>query len=295
MLFAVSAFEHVMDDYKWVFSHSPYLEIPLLPNVISKFTLLMLIAAGLILLIYVPLAKKIQTGAAPTGWYWNLFEFLLTFIRDQVARPSIAKNPDQFVPYLWTVFLFILFCNLLGMIPFLGSPTASFGVTSVLATCSFFLIHLSSIMRAGWKNHLLSFAPQMEMPFAMKLFIIPLIWTLEFVGTFIKCFVLSIRLFANLFGGHIVLATILLFIGMVKGTGLWLELPIGVASVLGVLGLSFLELFVGCLQAYIFTFLTALFLGGVLEHSEHAAHAGDLGHDGHHDHSGHAESAGHVH
>ncbi len=100
----------------------------------------------------------------------------------------------------------------------------------------------------------------------------------------LKCFVLSVRLFANLFAGHMVLATILLFIPAVRNSGPGLEWGVTVASVVGVLALSMLELFVAFLQAYLFTFLTALFLGGVLEHAEHAAHAG---HDHSHDHDEH--------
>jgi F-type H+-transporting ATPase subunit a len=290
MLFA-DAFKHVMDSNVWEFFESLHMELELPQGIISKYSILMVLAAALILLIYVPLGKKIQTGEAPKGVFWNLFESLLAFIRDNVAKPSIPGNYDKYVPYLWTVFLFILFCNLLGMIPFLGSPTASFAVTSVLAFFSFIFIHLSSIVRFGLPTHLLSFAPQLDMPAAMKVVIIPMIWVIEFVGLALKCFVLSVRLFANVFAGHMVLATILLFIPAVRNTGPALEWTVTVASVLGVVALSLLELFVAFLQAFIFTFLTALFLGGILEHAEHTAHAGDHGHDEHgHGHDAHAHA-----
>src|ERR1019366_7261320 len=121
----------------------------------------------------------------------------------------------------------------------------------------------------------------MDMPLAMKLPIWIMLWPLEFFGLMLKCFVLAVRLFANMFAGHMVLATILLFIPAVFGAGAALEGSVTVASVLGVVMLSMLELFVAFLQAYLFTFLTALFLGGVLEHAEHAAHGGD--HHSHHD------------
>jgi F-type H+-transporting ATPase subunit a len=280
MIFAASALEHVLDTYVWDIFHELGWRVPLLSFKIgntefgiSKYTILMAVAAGLILWIYLPLAKKIQTGAAPTGTFWNLFEFVLTFIRDEVAKPYIGKDADKYVHYLWTAFLFVLFCNLLGMLPFLGSPTASFTVTSVLALSVFVFIHFNSIATFGLWNHLKSFAPHLELPMVMKIFILGMLWPIEFLGLMLKCFVLSVRLFANMFAGHIVLGTILLFIPLVRNTSWPLEGTVTIASVLGVIALSFLELFVAFLQAFLFAFLTALFLGGVLEHAEHAAHA----------------------
>jgi F-type H+-transporting ATPase subunit a len=287
-MFAASAFEHVLDTQVWHIFESLHWEIPL-PSFVTKYSVLMIVAAALILWIYIPLAKKIQTGEPPKGRFWNFFEFILTFVRDNIAKPYIPTNPDKYVPYLWTVFLFVLLCNLLGMIPFLGSPTASFAVTSILAFGSFLFIHLNSILQVGLKNHLASFAPDLDMPSGMKIAILPMIWVIEFIGMGIKCFVLSVRLFANMFAGHMVLATILLFIPAVT-TPLALSWTVTLGSVLGVTALSLLELFVAFLQAFIFTFLTALFFGGVLEHAEHAAHG--------HEHAGDAhgaESAGHHH
>lgn len=294
MLFAAaSALDHVLDGYVWHFLENlPTYDIPSIHvnNVdlrISKYSVLMFLAGGLILSIYLPLAKKIQTGAAPTGRFWNLFEAILTFIRDNVAKPYIGKDADQYVHYLWTVFLFVLTCNLLGMMPFMGSPTASFTVTSVLAACVFIFIHYNSIRKFGLWNHLNAFAPHLDLPIYLKAPILLMLWPIEFGGLMVKCFVLSVRLFANMFAGHIVLATFLLFIPMVKNTGPLLVSTVTAASVLGVLALSFLELFVAFLHAFLFAFLTALFLGGVLEHAEHAAHAGEHGHVG--DDHGHDE------
>jgi F-type H+-transporting ATPase subunit a len=289
MIFAAgSAFEHVLDSMHWhVFDTLP--AIPLIGTHhwptekgfgLTKYSILMFLAAGLICWIYIPLAKKIQTGEAPTGTWWNLFESVLVFIRDEVAKPYIGVDADRYVPYLWTVFLFVLTCNLLGMFPFMGSPTASFAVTSVLACGTYILINAASIMRFGFKAHLLSFAPHMEMHIAVKLPILAMLWPIEFLGLIIKCFVLAVRLFANMFAGHMVLATILLFIPAVSRHGEGLFWGVTVASVFGVIALSLLELFVAFLQAYLFVFLTALFLGGVLEHAEHNAHH-DFPHDTH--------------
>src|SRR5260370_18782549 len=108
----------------------------------TKFMLLELIAAGLILAIYIPLARRARTGELPKGWFWNCFEVLLTFVRNEIAKPAIGdKEADKFVPLLWTMFLFILFCNLLGMIPFMGSPTSSIWVTGGMAPLSFVMMH----------------------------------------------------------------------------------------------------------------------------------------------------------
>ncbi|MBM3994517.1 MAG: F0F1 ATP synthase subunit A [Planctomycetes bacterium] len=286
MLFA-DAFSHVLDTMDWHISDWLHWHIPMLGSHswpqgkgfgLTKYCVLMTVAAVLICWVYIPLAKKIRTGEAPTGLFWNFFEFILTFIRDNIAKPYIGKEADRYVPYLWTVFLFVLTCNLLGMIPFLGSPTASFSVTLVLATGTYILITVSSIMRFGWKAHLMSFAPHMDMPLAMKIPLWMILWPIEFMGLLLKCFVLAVRLFANVFAGHMVLATILLFIPAVKHTGEGLFWGVTVASVVVVTAMSLLELFVAFLQAYLFTFLTALFLGGVLEHAEHAAH-GDHHHD----------------
>jgi F-type H+-transporting ATPase subunit a len=300
MVFAASALDHVLDTLDWHLIETWHWHIDLEKYLsievngkhygLTKYSILMIVAALLIAWIYIPLSRKIQTGAAPTGRFWNLFEFLLTFVRDQVAKPLIGKDADQYVPFLWTIFLFVLFCNLLGMIPFLGSPTASMSVTAVLALSVFLFIHINSIIKYGLAAHLMSFAPHLEMNIGMKAVILLILWPIEFLGLIIKCFVLAVRLFANMFAGHIVLGTILLFIPMTKNHGEALYWTVAIPSLLGVFALSFLELFVAFLQAFLFTFLAALFFGGVLEHAGHAAHG--HGHDDHghgHDDHGHGE------
>jgi F-type H+-transporting ATPase subunit a len=301
MIFAAgSALDHVLDTYDWHLVDTYHLHVPLLSFTIghteigiSKYSLLMVLAAGLILAIYLPLAKKIKSGAAPTGIFWNLFEFILTFIRDDIAKPYIGKDADKYVHFLWTIFLFVLFCNVFGMIPFLGSPTASFTVTAVLAASVFVFIHFYSIRAFGLKAHLFSFAPHLELPMVIKIPILFMLWPIEFFGLLLKCFVLAVRLFANMFAGHIVLGTILLFVPMVRNESAAIAGGVTFASVFGAFALSFLELFVAFLQAFLFVFLTALFFGGILEHAEHAAHAEDHGHGGDHGHShvGHGHEA----
>ena len=271
---AHSPMEHVQDSDHWSFfdhiTHSISLE-PL--NIggfqITKFMILQLIACGVILGIYIPIARRARSGELPKGGFWNGFEVLLTFIRSNVAQPTLGKkDADKYVPFLWTLFLFILVNNLLGMIPFMGSATGSIGVTGALAVIALLMMHGAPMWEKGPVKYLKSLWPHIDVPYAGPFFS-AMIYVIELLGTFIKSFVLSVRLFANIFAGHIVLAMILSFIVQAWSggfTAIWGVVT--VSSVLGVTALSLLELFVAFLQAYIFTFLTALFMGMAL-HPDH--------------------------
>src|SRR5215469_3090758 len=161
-------FDHVMDSEKWEFFNAAFgkeIVWDLSPygfdiNIgsfhhrfqLTKFMVLELIAAALILLIYIPLARRSQGGELPKGRWWNAFESLLTFVRNEIAKPNLGeKDADKYVPYLWTLFLFLLFCNLLGMIPFMGSPTASIWATGALALVSFVMLHGADIVKMGFE------------------------------------------------------------------------------------------------------------------------------------------------
>jgi F-type H+-transporting ATPase subunit a len=234
---------------------------------LTKFMILELVVALLIIAIYVPIARRAASGELPRGPWWNAFESLLTFIRNEIARPTLgAHHPheaDKFVPYLWTVFLFILFCNLFGLIPLMGSPTASIWVTAGLALCSFVMMHGAPIAKMGVGHYLKSLWPHIDVPYVGWLFS-GMIFTIELIGTFVKAFVLAVRLFANMFGGHMVLATILIFVYQAGKAGFGLWASVTLASVLGNTALCLLELLVAFIQAYVFTFLTALFMGMAL-------------------------------
>lgn len=307
-MFAANAFEHVLDTNVWHFFENLHIEL-VLPPWLSKYKILMVLAALLILAIFIPLARRVQTGEAPRGVFWNFFEAILSFIRDNIAKPYIGHDEhghdkdhghdkshapdahgqpaahaaaagavahavahargevseaDRYVPFLWTVFLFVLVCNLLGLVPFMGSPTASISVTGALALLAFLTIHGSAIAKMGFGNYMKALVPPIDLPLGMKIFILIILAPIEFLGHFIKAFVLAVRLFANVFAGHMVLAMLMLFIVAVKDQGPAMFWGVSAVTVLGVVALSLLELFVAFLQAYIFTFLTALFLGAAL-------------------------------
>jgi F-type H+-transporting ATPase subunit a len=268
-----SPLHHVKDTARWEFfeTFGPKLHLwSITGHQLTKFMVLEVIAAVLIAAIYIPLAQRLRTGQPPRGAWQNTFEVLLTFIRDDVAKPSFGEHEaDRYVPYLWTLFLFVLFCNLLGMIPFAGSPTADIFVTGALALCSFVAIHGAAVAKMGFVPYVKSMWPHLDIPIpVVGTLIKAMIAGIEFMGIGIKSVVLAVRLFANMFAGHMVLATILLFIVMAAHAAVGLVVTITIGSVVGVAILSLLELFVAFLQAYIFVFLTALFMGMAV-HPQH--------------------------
>jgi F-type H+-transporting ATPase subunit a len=264
MVFAVDFFEHVLDTQHWNFFETVGRGIQL-PWWLSKFIVLELIAAGLISFFYIRLARRVKSGEPPRGAGWNALESVLTFFRNEVARPVLGEeDADRFLPFIWTMFLFILTNNLLGLFPFMGSPTGSLWVTGALALCAFSVIHGAAIMKHGPVHYLKSYYPHIDAPggAAIGLFIA----FMEIMGHGIKAFVLAVRLFANIFAGHTVLAVILTFIVMARNSSLFW--PISFGSVLFIVVLSFLELFIAFLQAYVFVYLTTIFLSMTL-HPEH--------------------------
>jgi F-type H+-transporting ATPase subunit a len=227
---------------------------------LTKFMVLEIVAALLITLIFCWLAGKVKDGSAPRGKLWNLLETFLVFIRDQVARPAIGHHDgDKFLPFLWTVFFFVLACNLLGMIPFMGSPTGAMAVTLALALITFVTVVGAGMVKLGPVHFWAAQVPPMDIKgpggFVLKI----AIFFIEVMGLLIKHFILAVRLLANMMAGHLVLAVVLAFV--LASAHSYAFLAVAPASVVGATLLSLLELFVAFLQAYIFTFLTALFIG----------------------------------
>jgi F-type H+-transporting ATPase subunit a len=162
------------------------------------------------------------------------------------------------------VFFFILFNNLLGMIPFLGSATGSIWVTGALAISTLAYVIATGTAAQGGLGFWKGLVPQMDLPGPMKPLILPLMWVIEFVGLLIKHGVLAVRLFANIMAGHTVIAVILSFIAAEAVATSHLYYLVAPASVLGQVGIGLLELFVAFLQAYVFAFLATLFIGSAV-------------------------------
>ncbi len=233
---------------------------------ISKFMILETVAAILILFVFKRYAESIRDGSPPRGRFANMLDAVLLSIRDQVARPAIGgHDADKFVPLLWTIFLFVLTCNLLGMIPWLGAPTSAFGANLALAGMVFGTGLLSGMMKFGPVGFWFNQVPHMELPLLLR----PLklmIFAIEMLGMCIKHGVLAVRLLANMMAGHLVLLGILGIITAAASASTWHWALAAVVSGLGATLFSCLELFVAFLQAYVFTFLSALFIGAAIHH-----------------------------
>jgi F-type H+-transporting ATPase subunit a len=236
--------------------------IPFLGIQITRFMVMELVVAALMIAILIPVVRHISRTPYSRGWFMNMFEAVLLFIRDEVARPSIGGHgADRFLPYLWTAFFFVLFSNLLGMIPGGASTTGNVNVTGVLALMTFGTVVTAGMRESGVAGFWISIVPHLDVPKLLKPFLWGLMFFIEVVGLLIRHSVLAIRLFANMFAGHMVLSVILGFILMANGLIFYFVMP---ASVAGVIALSFLELLVAFLQAYIFTFLSAMFIGAAI-------------------------------
>jgi F-type H+-transporting ATPase subunit a len=228
--------------------------------VVTKFMVLEVAVALIICALFMGLAFRIRHGGTPKGRLWNMLEAFLIYLRDFVSVPAIGSHDThRFGPLVWTVFFFVLGCNLMGMLPWAGSPTASFAVTAALAFVVFVTVIGSGMARLGLWGFWKAQVPHMDLPKPVAIFLIPMIFGIEIFGLLVKHFVLAVRLLANMIGGHVVLAVLLAFISATASSLLfWGVMP---ASVLGSTALSLLELLVAFIQAYIFAFLTALFIG----------------------------------
>jgi F-type H+-transporting ATPase subunit a len=211
---------------------------------LTKFMVLEAIVAIVLVVLFTRLASRIKKGAAPKGGLTNALEAMIVFIRDDIARPAIGHHDaDKFMPYLLTTFFFIVACNLFGLLPWAGSATGALATTGTLAILTFATVTLAGMAKIGPVKFWLAQVPHM----------------IEIMGLCIKHFILAMRLLANMMAGHLVLAVILAFIAASATGMIWFAVT--PASILGVVALSLLELLVAFIQAYIFTFLSALFIG----------------------------------
>src|SRR5262245_61247646 len=162
---------------------------------ITKFMVIELIAALLLCVFFIGLAKALKGGAVPRGRFRNMLEAMLLYFRDYVARPCIGgHDADRFVPFLWTIFFFILALNLFGMIPWMGSPTGSLAVTATLAFITFATVLASGMQKLGVGGFWKAQVPHMDLPPILKIFLVPMIFVIEVFGLIVKHSVLAVRL-----------------------------------------------------------------------------------------------------
>ncbi len=222
----------------------------------------MLIALGLLVWMMLLIAKRYKNGEgvknAPKG-IQNLLEPIITFIRDDVAKPNLGHKYEKYLPYIQTVFFFILINNLVALIPGTANVVGNIAFTMLLALISFVVILFSS-NKHYWKH---IFWP--PVPHWVKVILIPV----EILGVFTKPFALMIRLFANMVAGHIIiicLISLIFIFGVLNTITGYVVSPFSVGFVIFI---YFIEILVAFLQAYIFAMLTAVFVGQAFEGEHH--------------------------
>ena len=233
---------------------------------ITKSIFGMLLMLGLMVVLFGRMAGsyKNRQGQAPTGMT-NALEPLVLFLRDEIAVPNIGKEKaDKFLPFLMTVFFFIFFANLLGLVPFIGgfNVTGTLGITMVLASLVFLITTLNG--NKHYWGHLF-------WPPGVPLFVMPIIIPIEIVGMFLKPIVLMIRLTANISAGHII---ILSFVSLILifgkgGEAMAAGYGIGIFSTAFMIFMYCLELLVAFLQAFVFTLLAAIYFGEATHEAHH--------------------------
>ena len=176
------------------------------------------------------------------------------------AAVEYAHPADKYLPFIWSCFFYVLICNLLGAIPWLGSATGEINVTGALAVTAFGATVFYGSQELSFGGFWKALCPTMDVPGALKPLLIPMIWCIELMGLFIKHGVLAVRLFANIMAGHTVIAVFLGFIATFEVSNV-LFYVVTPASIAAQIGVGMLELFVAFLQAYIFAFLATLFIG----------------------------------
>jgi len=213
------------------------------------------LGAALLVILVVQLAMRGYKDGVPSG-LGAAVEAMVVFVRDDIAEKNIGHDGRKFTPLLLSFFFFILIAALLGLMPFSATSTGNINVTLGLAVISFFAQQWGGISKFGLVHHFAGLVPP-----GLPKFLLPIMIPIEILGMFTKPFALMIRLFANMLAGHVVITTLLLLIPLMSAVSIYL----GVFMIPVSLGLSvfimFLELLVAFIQAYIFTLLTAIFIG----------------------------------
>lgn len=228
----------------------------------TKHVVMMLIAATICVVTLLWAARShartSAAGTAPKGPA-NGIEALVLFLRNDLVLPNVGAHGDKFVPFILTLFFFILFANLLGLIPYGSTATGNISVTATLAIITFFVVEIAGMRALGKKYIGTIFYWPHDMSLAMKLPMTLVMTPIEFISKLTKPFALAIRLFANMVAGHIV---VLALIGLIFTFGSYVIAPL---PLLMAFAIMILEIFVALLQAYIFALLASVFIGLIRE------------------------------
>jgi len=236
-------------------------DISLTRNVVQMF-----LALALLVIILIRVAKKYGTGqgitSAPKGMQ-NTMETIVNFVNDEVAKPNLGAKSNKYLPYLLTVFLFILINNIVGLIPGTANVTGNIAFTFVLSMISFVVILFSS--NKHYWGHIVN---PPGVPGWVKVILVPV----EILGIFTKPFALMIRLFANMVAGHILIICLISLIFIMASLNEYVGWGFSPFSIAFTIFIYFIEVLVAFLQAFIFTILTAVFIGQAFEggHDDHA-------------------------
>jgi F-type H+-transporting ATPase subunit a len=224
----------------------------------TKYVVYLWLTGLLVLLLLLPAglaAKRTNRGGAPRGGY-NAIEALILFFRDQVVMRNIGHGGERYVPFVATLFFFILVANLLGLVPYGGSVTASISVTATLAIMSLIAIETAGMQSLGARGYLGTiFYWNHALPLPLRVLMLVIMSPVELIGKLAKPFALAIRLMANMTAGKIVIYSLL---GLIFVFGSW---AVVAGPVVMTVALTMLKIFVAFLQAYIFALLTSVFIG----------------------------------
>jgi F-type H+-transporting ATPase subunit a len=267
----------------------------------SMNTLSMFLVGVILIVALTAAAKRIAIGPESEGTkryitrnpLCHMLEVIIEYLRANVIKPQLGGQADRHTPFLLTLFFFILFNNLFGLIPLLdiqhligmiafddsgwavigGTPTGRLAVNGALALTAFLLWQVNGLISSGfggWAKHFLGGAPW---------YLAPIMLPVELMGTIVKPAALTVRLFANMTAGHTLLAMLTIFTSAsLAGLGVVMGAPVAIVAFLGALAIFFLEIFVAFLQAFIFMFLTTLFIAQMAHH-HHDDHAGATHYD----------------
>lgn len=234
----------------------------------TKHAFFLVLAALLCLAVFIPIAaatRRKYTSDAPSG-IANAMEALIVYFRDEVVRRNIGHGADAYTGYILTLFFFILFMNLLGIVPFGATPTGNFFVTGALALVTLIVVEISGMRTLGFSGYMrtIFYVPHGLHP-AMAAVMLVILTPVEIMGKLAKPFALMVRLFANMMAGHTLVLSLLGMIFLFAAIGPARHAIAG-ASIGMVWAIMILEVFVAFLQAYIFAMLTAVFIGLIRAH-----------------------------